>query len=164
MSIAPEHNRARNQGLSHLWSKFSDPSLNGWWIIARTSSWLTDTQTHTHTQATTIPEGQNWPRVKTELLSIKYQTTYTHSVCKALLLLSTYMSSKTRVYHPINCCASNVSTAIYYSVLEPELKIASTADPSISIYCQHSHWMETFVFILKNCHLIFNLKDLRSAY
>ena len=24
----------------------------------------TDTQTHRHTQATTIPEGQNWPRVK----------------------------------------------------------------------------------------------------
>ena len=23
------------------------------------------TDTHTHTQATTIPEGQNWPRVKT---------------------------------------------------------------------------------------------------
>ena len=22
------------------------------------------TDTHTHTQATTIPEGQNWPRVK----------------------------------------------------------------------------------------------------
>ena len=25
----------------------------------------TDTHTHIHTQATTIPEGQNWPRVKT---------------------------------------------------------------------------------------------------
>ena len=24
----------------------------------------TDTHTHIHTQATTIPEGQNWPRVK----------------------------------------------------------------------------------------------------
>ena len=23
-----------------------------------------DTHTYTHTQATTIPEGQNWPRVK----------------------------------------------------------------------------------------------------
>ena len=64
-SIVPENNRALNQGLLHLWSKFGDPSLNGWWIIARTSSWLTDTYTHTHTQATTIPEGQNWPRVKT---------------------------------------------------------------------------------------------------
>ena len=28
--------------------------------------WQTDTRTHTHTQATTIPEGQNWPRVKME--------------------------------------------------------------------------------------------------
>ena len=40
---------ALNQGLLHLWSKFGDPSLNGWWIIARTSSWLTDTHTHTYT-------------------------------------------------------------------------------------------------------------------
>ena len=55
-----------------IWSKFGDPSLNGCWVIVRTSSWLTDTRmytqtdrrTHTHTQATTIPEGQNWPRVK----------------------------------------------------------------------------------------------------
>ena len=47
-SIGPQNNRALNQGLLHLWSKFGDPSLNSWWIIARTSSWLTDTQTHTH--------------------------------------------------------------------------------------------------------------------
>ena len=58
----------------HLWSKFGDPSLNGWWVIARTSSWLThgrtDGHTHTHrqTQATTIPEGQNWPWVKIIIL------------------------------------------------------------------------------------------------
>ena len=67
-SITPQNNRDLNQGLLHLWSKFGDPGLNGWWIIARTSSWLTDrhthTHTHTHTQASTIPEGQNWPRVK----------------------------------------------------------------------------------------------------
>ena len=63
-SIIPQNNRALNQGFWHLWSKFGDPSLNGWWVIARTNSWLTDTRTHTHTQATTIPEGQNWPRVK----------------------------------------------------------------------------------------------------
>ena len=47
-SIIPQNNRALNQGLLHLWSKFGDPSLNGWWVIARTNSWLTDTQTHTH--------------------------------------------------------------------------------------------------------------------
>ena len=65
-SIVPKNNRDLNQGLFHLWSKFGDSSLNGWWVIARTSWWLTDrhTHTHTHTQATTIPEGQNWPRVK----------------------------------------------------------------------------------------------------
>ena len=67
-SISPQNNRDLNQGLLHLWSKFGDPSLNGSRVIARTSKWLThrqtDRHTHTQTQATTIPEGQNWPRVK----------------------------------------------------------------------------------------------------
>ena len=67
----PQNNSDINQGLLHLWSKFGDPSLNGWWVIARTSKWLphtrTDGRTHRQTQATTIPEGQNWPRVKTVL-------------------------------------------------------------------------------------------------
>ena len=62
-SIAPRINRDLNQGLLHLWSKFGDSSLNSWLVIARTSWWLTDRHTHTHTQATTIPEGHNWPRV-----------------------------------------------------------------------------------------------------
>ena len=48
-SIIPQNNKDLNQGLLHLWSKFGDPSLNGWRVIARTKSWLTDTQTHTHT-------------------------------------------------------------------------------------------------------------------
>ena len=73
-SIIPQNNRHLNQGLLHLCSKFGDSSLNEWWVIVRTSPWLThthtDTRTHGHTdtqtQATTIPEGQNWPRVKTE--------------------------------------------------------------------------------------------------
>ena len=37
-SIAPQNNRDLNQGILHLWSKFGDPSLNGWWIMVRTSS------------------------------------------------------------------------------------------------------------------------------
>ena len=61
----PQNNRDLNQGLLHLWSKFGDPSWNGWWIIVRTSKWLphtrTDGRTHWQTQAMTIPEGQNWP-------------------------------------------------------------------------------------------------------
>ena len=73
-SITPQNNRDLNQGLLHLLSKFGDPSLNGWWVIARTSKCLPHTQTdgrtdgHTdrQTQATTIPEGQNWPRVKSD--------------------------------------------------------------------------------------------------
>ena len=35
------------------------------------------THTHTHTQATTIPEGQNWPRVKKGgILSLKLFNRY----------------------------------------------------------------------------------------
>ena len=67
-------NRDLNQGLLHLWSKFGDPSYNGWWVIARTGLWLThgrpDGRTHTQMQATTISEGQNWPWVKTNGLKI----------------------------------------------------------------------------------------------
>ena len=33
----PQKIRDLNQGLLHLWSKFGDPSLNGWWVIARTN-------------------------------------------------------------------------------------------------------------------------------
>ena len=41
-------------------NKFSLPCR----VIARTSKWLTHRLTDTQKQATTIPEGQNWPRVK----------------------------------------------------------------------------------------------------
>ena len=50
-SIIPKNNRDLNQGLLHLCSKFGDSSLNGWWVTARTSWWLTDRHTHTHTHA-----------------------------------------------------------------------------------------------------------------
>ena len=56
MSIAPYNKGYLNQGLSHLWSKFRDPSLNGWWA---------QTDTHTRTQAMTIPRGQSWSPLKT---------------------------------------------------------------------------------------------------
>ena len=41
----PENNMDLNQGLLHIWSKFRDLSLNGWWVIARTSKCLPHTQT-----------------------------------------------------------------------------------------------------------------------
>ena len=51
----PKNNKDLNQGLLQLWSKFGDPSLNGWCVIAWTSKWLphtrTDEQTHTQTDA-----------------------------------------------------------------------------------------------------------------
>ena len=36
--INPQNNWDLNQGILHLWSKFGGPSLNGWWVIAWTSS------------------------------------------------------------------------------------------------------------------------------
>ena len=62
-SIAPKNNTDLNRGVLLLWTKFGDPSLNRWRVIVRTSKWLI----HTHTQATTIPGGQNWPRIKRQL-------------------------------------------------------------------------------------------------
>ena len=35
-SIAPQNKRDLNQGILYLWSKFGDPSLNGWWVMVRT--------------------------------------------------------------------------------------------------------------------------------
>ena len=54
---SPINNKDLNQG---LWSKFGDPCLNMWRVIARTRSWLPHTRAdgHTQTQATTIPGGQ----------------------------------------------------------------------------------------------------------
>ena len=63
-SITPQNNTDLNQGLLHLRSKFGDPSLK--WVMSYRSDKLgVDTQGHEHrqTQATTIPESQNWPRV-----------------------------------------------------------------------------------------------------
>ena len=34
----PQNKRDYNQGILHIWSKFGGPSLNGWWVIARTNS------------------------------------------------------------------------------------------------------------------------------
>ena len=115
MSIVPQNVKDLNQGILHLWSKFSDPSFNGgelwvrksskwdkFWLLSwiwpcrsrsitpkriqiltrvfytsgpnlvllRVMSYRADklrvdahTRTHRQTQATTIPEVQNWPRV-----------------------------------------------------------------------------------------------------
>ena len=58
-------------GILHLWSKFGDPSLNGWWVIARTIKWLPhirtdgrmDTQTdagNDNTRRPKLASGKNW--------------------------------------------------------------------------------------------------------
>ena len=52
-SITPKNYRHLNQGVLRLSSKFSDSSVNGWWVIVRTSKWLIHTHRHTdkHTDA-----------------------------------------------------------------------------------------------------------------
>ena len=37
-SVATQNNRYLNQAILHLWTKFADFSLNGWWVMVRTSS------------------------------------------------------------------------------------------------------------------------------
>ena len=64
----PKNNRDLNQVVLHLLCKFGGSSLNAWWVMAwkklgvdgRTQRW-THKHTHRQMQATTIPEGQNWP-------------------------------------------------------------------------------------------------------
>ena len=63
-SIVPQNNRDLNQGLLHLWFKFGDPSWKGWWVIARTSSWLTHGRTHTQTDTR---RQRQYPKAKTGL-------------------------------------------------------------------------------------------------
>ena len=63
-TITPQNNRDLNQGLLHIWSKFGDPSLNGWWVIARTSKWLMHTQTDTQTDRR---RQRQYPKAKTVL-------------------------------------------------------------------------------------------------
>ena len=64
-------------------------------VIARTSWGLTHTHGHTHrqTQATTIPEGQNWPRV-----IMKYATFIWY-----LLTISKYVPCWLEYYYSERC-------------------------------------------------------------
>ena len=63
-SITPQNNRHLNQGVLHLCFKFGDSTLNGWWVIVRTSKWLIHTQTHTHTDRYTDRGDENTRRPK----------------------------------------------------------------------------------------------------
>ena len=60
-SIALQNNRDLNQGLLHICSKFGDPSLYGWRVIARTNL-VTDGRTHTDRR-----RQREYPETKTGL-------------------------------------------------------------------------------------------------
>ena len=86
-----QNNRDLNLGVLHLWSKFGDPGLNGWGVMAQTSLGLTRGYAQ-QTQATTILEGQNWPRVKSVGLFIT-DCTFSHRyLMLQTLLFSHYFS------------------------------------------------------------------------
>ena len=57
-----QNNRDLNQGILHLWSKFGDPSLNRWWVMALTSLGLM--QAHTPTNR---PRQRQYPKAKSGL-------------------------------------------------------------------------------------------------
>ena len=38
-SITLQSNRGLDQGILHPWSRFGDPSLNGWWVMVQTREW-----------------------------------------------------------------------------------------------------------------------------
>ena len=61
-SITPQNYRLLNQGVLQLCFKFGDSSLNGWWVIVRTSKWLTHTHWQTHRQG-----RWQYPKAKTGL-------------------------------------------------------------------------------------------------
>ena len=73
-----------NSGL-HLWPKFGNPSLNGWWVMVQTSSGLTHGLAHTHTQtemkATIILKGQKWPPVNYFICYIRNAMNHITQLC-----------------------------------------------------------------------------------
>ena len=54
--------RILNKSVLLIWSKFGDPRLKGWRVLAfgKSRNW----HKHTQTKAMTIHEGQKWPGVK----------------------------------------------------------------------------------------------------
>ena len=76
MTESSKNTDRHKQGLLHIWSKFGDLSLNGWWVLARKSKCLPHTQTDGRTDTRTdrrrqrqYPKAKNWPRVKTSLVN-----------------------------------------------------------------------------------------------
>ena len=49
-------------------------------LYGQTRDWHTETDTHVNrqTQTTTIPEGYNWPRIKTMIQRLSYYPTFSH--------------------------------------------------------------------------------------
>ena len=52
-----------NHGVLHLWSRFGDPSLKEWWVMARTTSGVIHTHGHTHTQTDAVNNNTWRPKL-----------------------------------------------------------------------------------------------------
>ena len=62
--LPPTKKGVLNQGILHLWPQCGDPGLIERVRRYRADKLVVDTRTDKQTQATTIPEGQNWPQLK----------------------------------------------------------------------------------------------------
>ena len=102
-----------NQGILHLWSKFGNPSLKGWWVMSQTNSWLMHPHQQTETKATTIAKAQNQPWVKIYLHLYNWNGTdslnlisqKTHKSC----IVST-MAADALAMHGAGSCHHDISS------------------------------------------------------
>ena len=108
-SIISKNNRDLNQGLLHLWSKFGDSSLNGWWVTARTSWWLTDRHTHTHTHTHAGNDNTRRPKLASGKNDDIFISVY-GVVCVLLLTITV----GARSVHTFTRTAGEVSHAVPY--------------------------------------------------
>ena len=91
----PKNNRDLNQGLLHLWSTFGDPSLKGWWVIARTNL-VTDGRTDGRTDAGNdntrrpiLASGKKLMQILTDMLILGTVTSHF-----AIVEFRTWMTNK----------------------------------------------------------------------
>ena len=96
-SIAFQNNKDLNRCILHLWSKLVILAWTGVELSSGQTLWRTDGRT----QATTIPGGQNWPRVKREVLCDPIAISH-----GALWPLSV----------PLNWCPPEANTIGYYPI------------------------------------------------
>ena len=88
--------RALNQCLLHLWSKYSDRSLNGWRVIVRTSQWFPHRRTGGRTDGhTDIIRQRQYPKAQSGL-GKKWNISRNKANAETVLGKSIYVSCSRR--------------------------------------------------------------------